>query len=52
MFSFDRLAQMASAAFGALLLSTLTVFAAVGPAETALSSPAVYASAETDVANV
>ena len=44
MFSFDQLVRVATAAVGALILSTLSIAAAVGPAEQAGASPTVYAS--------
>jgi hypothetical protein len=44
MFSFDHLTRVATAAVGALILSTLSIAAAVGPAETANAKPTVYAS--------
>jgi hypothetical protein len=50
MFNFDNIARVATAAVGALVLSTLTVVAAAAPAETA-AAQTVYASAQSDVAN-
>jgi len=47
MFKFDRLARVATAAVGALILSTLSVAAAVGPAQ----SPAAVASGYAQVHN-
>jgi hypothetical protein len=44
MFSTEYLARVATAAVGALVLSTLSVVAAVGPAQSAGPQPAVYAS--------
>ena len=43
MFTFDRFARIATAAVGALVLSTLSVAAAVGPATPAGASQPVYA---------
>ncbi len=39
MFSFDRFARVATAAVGALVLSTLSVAAAVGPARSVETTP-------------
>jgi hypothetical protein len=47
MFSFDRFARVATAAVGALVLSTLSLTAAVGPIHAASSDTAVVASART-----
>jgi hypothetical protein len=43
MFSFDRFARVATAAAGALVLSSLSVAAAVGPARSAETTPIVHA---------
>lgn len=43
MFNFDDFARVATAAVGALVLSTLSVAAAVGPATPAGASQPVYA---------
>ena len=43
MFSFDRFTRVATAAAGALVLSTLSIAAAVGPARSAETSPVSYA---------
>jgi hypothetical protein len=43
MFSFDRFARVATAAVGALVLSSLSVAAAVGPARSAETSPVTVA---------
>ena len=43
MFSFDRFARVATAAAGALVLSTLSIAAAVGPARSAETTPVSYA---------
>jgi hypothetical protein len=43
MFSFDHFARVATAAVGALVLSTISVAAAVGPARSAETSPVAYA---------
>jgi hypothetical protein len=51
MFNFDNIVRVATASLGALVLSTLTVVAAAGPAETAQAAPSVYASIQSDVAN-
>jgi hypothetical protein len=48
MFSFDRFTRVATAAVGALVLSTLSVAAAVGPARVAETSPVVYAKSQLD----
>jgi hypothetical protein len=40
---FSHFSRVATAAVGAALLSTLSVLAAVGPAQTAGFEPAVYA---------
>lgn len=45
MFNFEGFARVATAAVGALVLSTLTVAAAVGPARVAETAQPVYASA-------
>ena len=41
---FSHFSRVATAAVGAFVLSTLSVLAAVGPAQTAGFEPAVYAS--------
>ena len=51
MFKFDNMARVATAAVGALVLSTLTVVAAAAPAETVQAAPTNFASAQSDVAN-
>ena len=51
MFSFDQFARVATAAVGALVLSTLSVAAAVGPGHIASSDTAAYAQVRTDVAH-
>ena len=51
MFSFDQFVRVATAAVGALVLSTLSVAAAVGPGHTASSDMAAYAQVRTDVAH-
>ena len=43
MFNTEYLARVATAAVGALVLSTLSVVAAVGPAQSAGTERAVYA---------
>ena len=43
MFSFDRFTRVATAAAGALVLSTLSIAAAVGPARSAETNPVSYA---------
>ncbi len=43
MFNFDRFARVATAAVGALVLSTLSVATAVGPATPAGASQPAYA---------
>ncbi len=50
MFSFDGIARVATAAVGALILSTLTIAAAAGPAVSS-EAPPVLASIAPDVAN-
>jgi hypothetical protein len=45
MFSLDRLARVATAAVGALVLSTLSITAAVGPVRASGAEASVYASA-------
>jgi hypothetical protein len=47
MFSFDRFARVATAAVGALVLSTISLTAAVGPIHVASGDAAVFASART-----
>lgn len=47
MFTFDHLTRVATAAVGALILSTLSIVAAVGPAEMASANPTAYASLHT-----
>jgi hypothetical protein len=47
MFSFDRFARVATAAVGALVLSTISLTAAVGPIHVASGDTAVFASART-----
>ena len=44
MFKFDRITQVAASAAAALLLSTLSIAAAVGPARSAETTPVVTAS--------
>ena len=46
MFSFDRFARVATATVGALVLSTLSVAAAVGPARVAETTPVTVASVQ------
>ena len=48
MFNFDRFARVATAAVGALVLSTLSVAAAVGPATPAGASQPAYAQLVSD----
>ena len=43
MFNFDRFTRVATAAFGALVLSTLSIAAAVGPARAAETAPVAVA---------
>ncbi len=53
MFSFDRFARVATAAVGALVLSTISLTAAVGPIRVASSDTIAVASAQTGIlANV
>ena len=47
MFTFDRFARVATAAVGALVLSTLSITAAVGPIHVASGDTVVFASART-----
>ena len=47
MFSFDNIVRVATAAVGALVLSTATVIAAVGPAGAGEHAGTVVASIET-----
>jgi hypothetical protein len=47
MFSFDRFARVATAAVGALVLSTISLGAAVGPIHVADSDAIVVAAAQT-----
>jgi len=51
MFNFDKLARVATAAVGALVLSTLSVAAAVGPARSAETAPVSYAAVHTGQAH-
>ena len=51
MFSLDQFARVATAAVGALVLSTLSVAAAVGPGQIASPDDAAYAQVRTDVAH-
>ena len=51
MFKFDDIVRVATAAVGALVLSTLTVVAAAAPAETAQPTQTAFASPQSDVAN-
>ena len=51
MFSFDQFTRVATAAVGALVLSTLSVAAAVGPGHTASTDATAYAQVRTDVAH-
>jgi len=51
MFKFDHLSRVVTASVGALILSTLSVVAAVGPAEGVGVRSAVYAAVQTDVAH-
>ena len=48
MFSFDRFARVATAAVGALVLSTLSVAAAVGPARVAETTPVSTAQVQSE----
>jgi hypothetical protein len=48
MFDKARLAQVATAAVGALAFSTLSIVAAVGPVQASDLRPAAYASAAVD----
>jgi hypothetical protein len=50
MFNIDDIVRVATAAVGALVLSTMTVLAAAAPAETVQAQP-VYASVQSAVAN-
>ena len=45
MFSFDRFARVATAAVGALVLSSMSIAAAVGPAHANRAAPAQVADA-------
>ncbi len=51
MFKFDQVSRVVTAAVGALILSTLSIAAAVGPAEGVGDSRTVYAEVQTDRAN-
>jgi len=51
MFKFHDMARVATAAVGALVLSTLTVVAAAAPAETVQAAPVAIAMVHSDVAN-
>ena len=51
MFKLHDIARVATAAVGALVLTTLTVAAAVGPGHMAQSDRTAYASVQTDRAN-
>ena len=51
MFKFDNIVRVATASVGAIVLSTLTVFAAVAPAESAQVVQTAQASIQVDVAN-
>ncbi len=46
MFNYDRFVRVASATVGALILSTLSVAAAVGPAHNPATAAPVYAMAQ------
>lgn len=50
MFSFDRFTRVAASAAAALILSTLSIAAAVGPARSAETTPIVVASAGQGIA--
>ena len=50
MFSFDRFARVATAAVGALVLSTLSVAAAVGPARSVETTPISIAQLQSEIA--
>jgi hypothetical protein len=52
MFSFDRFARVATAAVGALVLSTMSLGAALGPIQAASSETAVAATQTGTAANV
>jgi hypothetical protein len=53
MFSFDRFARVATAAVGALVLSTMSVAAAIGPVHSDRAAPTAVAQANAGiVANV
>ncbi len=51
MFNFDHIVRVATAAVGALVLSTLSVAAAIGPGHTAEGARTVYAQIQTDIAH-
>lgn len=51
MFSFDRFNQVAASAAAALLLSTLSIAAAVGPAHAASTAPVAVAASHSLVAH-
>ena len=51
MFNFDQFVRVATAAIGALVLSTLTIVAAAAPAETAHAASPVLAATTSDVVN-
>ena len=50
MFSFDRFARVATAAVGALVLSTLSIAAAVGPARSVETTPIGIAQIQSETA--
>ncbi len=51
MFSFDRFTQVAASAAAALILSTLSIAAAVGPAQAAGTAPVAVAANHSLVAH-
>ena len=51
MFKFDHFVRVATAAVGALILSTLSIAAAIGPAEGVGDSRTVYAEVQSDEAH-
>ncbi|HMG46071.1 MAG TPA: hypothetical protein VK614_01235 [Allosphingosinicella sp.] len=50
MFSFDRFARVATAALGALVLSTISLGAAIGPIHAASSDTIVAAATQSGIA--
>ena len=51
MFSFEEIGKTAAAALGALLLSSIAIGAAIGPASAAGTAPSVFAAVKSEKAH-